>query len=146
MSPLVAKFVCFNLAVKCSVVNLLNSGVVIDLLWSGILFSTAVRAVVAAKLLILGILFLTSFILALREALVTKSVTLDISFLTSFILTSRVVLVAKLIISGLLSLTSLILASYTYFETTETGTNLLTSNLSSLLFSLFKAVGTFSSL
>ena len=48
--PLVARFACFNLAVKCSTVNLLNLGVVIYLLWSGILLSTAVRAVVVAKL------------------------------------------------------------------------------------------------
>ena len=39
--------------------------------WSGVLFSTAVRVVVAvvvvvAKLVMLGILFLTSFMLALR--------------------------------------------------------------------------------
>ena len=89
ISPLVAKF-----AVKFSTVNFLNSGVVIYLLWLGILFSTAVssnsssssyvsntrnfvynliylRAVVVAKLIILGISFLTSFILVLREALVT---------------------------------------------------------------------------
>ena len=65
------------------------------LLWSGVLFSTAVRAVVAAKLVILGISLLISFILALREALVTKPVLLDISFLTSFILALRAVLVAK---------------------------------------------------
>ena len=36
----------------------------------GILFSTAVRAVVVAKLVILGISSLTSFILALRVPLV----------------------------------------------------------------------------
>ena len=46
----------------------------------GILFSTALRAVVVVKLVILGISPLTSFILALR-----------------------VVLVAKLVISGILS-------------------------------------------
>ena len=69
-----AKFSCANLAVKCSAVNLLKSGVVIYLLWSGILFSTAVRAVVIAKLVILSISFLTSFILALRVVLVAKSV------------------------------------------------------------------------
>ena len=38
----------------------------------GILYSTAVRAVVVAKLVILGILTLTSFILALRVVLVAK--------------------------------------------------------------------------
>ena len=48
-----------------------------------------------AKLLILGILFLTSFVLALRAAVVAKLVILGISFLTPFILTLRVVLVAE---------------------------------------------------
>ena len=75
------------------------------LLSLGILFSTAVRAVVVAKLAILGILHLTSFILALREAVVAKSVMLGISPL-SFILALRVVLVAKLVILGILSSTS----------------------------------------
>ena len=56
---LVAESDCFNLTVNFSAVNLLNSGVVIYLLWSGILFSTAVRAVVVPKLETLGILFLT---------------------------------------------------------------------------------------
>ena len=46
----------------------------IYLLWSGILFSTAVRAVVVVNLVILGILFLTSFILGLRVVLVAKLV------------------------------------------------------------------------
>ena len=44
------------------------------LLTLGILFSTAVRAVEVAKLVILGILSLTSFILALRAVLVAKLV------------------------------------------------------------------------
>ena len=44
----------------------------------GILFLTAVRAPVVAKLVILGILPLTSIILALREALVAKLVILGI--------------------------------------------------------------------
>ena len=48
-----------------------------------ILFSTAVRAIVEAKLLILGILFLTSFILALRVVVVAKLVILGISPLSS---------------------------------------------------------------
>ena len=52
-------------------------------------------------LVILGILFFTSFILALREALVTKLIILSISFLTSFILALRLVLVAKLVVSGI---------------------------------------------
>ena len=61
------------------------------LLWLGIFFSTVVRAVVVAKLVILDISFLTSFILALRKALVTKLVILGISFLTPFTLPLRVV-------------------------------------------------------
>ena len=46
------------------------------LLTLGILFSTAVRAVSLAKLVILGILPLSSFILALRVVLVAKPVVL----------------------------------------------------------------------
>ena len=63
---MLAKFGCANIAAIVSADNLLNSGVVIYLLWSGILFSTAVRAIVVAKLVILGISFLTSFLLVLR--------------------------------------------------------------------------------
>ena len=44
----------------------------------GILFSTAIRAVVVAKLVILGILFSTWFILALKAELVAKLVILGI--------------------------------------------------------------------
>ena len=44
------------------------------ILFYGILFSTAVRALVVAKLVILGISPLTSFILALRVVLVAKLV------------------------------------------------------------------------
>ena len=78
MAPLVAKFACFNLAKKFSAVNLLNSGVVMYLLCSVILFSAAIRSVLVAKLVTLGILFLTSFISVLRDAV--KLVILDISF------------------------------------------------------------------
>ena len=71
------------------------------LLWSGISFSTAVKEVLVRKLVILDILFLTSFILALRAAVITKLVILGTSFLTSFILVLTVVLVAKLVISDI---------------------------------------------
>ena len=77
---MLATFTYANLAVKFSAVNLLNFGVMIYLLWIGILFSAAVRAVVVAKLVILGILFLTSFILALSEVVETKLVILGICF------------------------------------------------------------------
>ena len=110
-----AKFACANLAAKFSAVKLLNFGVVIHLFWSCILFSTSVRVAVVAKLVILGILFLTSFDLSLRAAVVANLVILDISFLTSFILALRVVLVAKLVISGILSSIFFILASDTFF-------------------------------
>ena len=65
-----------------------------ELLTLSILFSTAVRAVVVAKLVILGI-----------------------SLLTSFILTLRVILVAKLVVSGILSSMFLILVLCTSFLT-----------------------------
>ena len=56
-----------------------NFCVIVSFFWTklltlGILFSTAIRAVVVAKLVILGILFLTSFILALRVVVVAKFV------------------------------------------------------------------------
>ena len=68
-----------------------------------ILFSTAARAVVAAKLVVSDVLCLISFILALRAVTVAKLVILGILFLALFILALRVVLVAKLVISGALS-------------------------------------------
>ena len=93
------------------------------------------------KLLTLGILFST----VLRAVVVAKLVILDISPLTSFVLALRLVLVAKLVISG-----TFILALYTSFLTkffttsTGTGTNLSTSNLSTLLFiKLLKLLGSF---
>ena len=86
------------------------------LLTLGILFSTAVREVVVAKLVvILSISSLTSFILALRAAVEAKLVILGILPLTSFILVLRVVLAAKLIISGILSSIFFILALYAFF-------------------------------
>ena len=101
----------FNFTNFCVIVSFFLT----KLLTSDILFSTAVRAVVAAKLVILGILFLASFILALIAVVVATLVILGISFLTSFILALRVVLVAKLAISAILSLISLIVALYTPF-------------------------------
>ena len=92
----------------------------IKLLTQGILFSTAARALVVVKLVILGISPLTSFILAWRETLV-----------------------AMLVISGILSSIFLILALYASFlttlffttslnllQSTKAGTNLSTFNLS----------------
>ena len=153
---MVARFTCFNLVVKFSAVDLINSGVVIYVLWPDILFSTAVRAVVVARLVILGILFLTSFILALRAVVVAKLVILVISFLTSFILALRALLVAKLVLSGILSSISLILAIYRSFLTISFFTISLSllkstgvvssfpiSNLPNLLFKLLKPLSTF---
>ena len=58
----------FNLTNFCVIVSFFLTKLPI----LGILYSTAVRAVVVAKLVILGILPLTSFILALRVVLVAK--------------------------------------------------------------------------
>ena len=55
----------FNVINFCNIVSFFNK-----LLTLGITFSTAVRAVIVAKLVILGILFLASFISALRAELV----------------------------------------------------------------------------
>ena len=89
----------FNLTNFCVIVSFLTK-----LLTLGILFSTAVGAVVVTKIVILGILFLTLCILALRAVVVVaKLVILGISPLTSIILALRVVLVAKLVISDILS-------------------------------------------
>ena len=63
----------FNFTNFCIVLSFFNK-----FLTLGILFSTAIRALVVAKLVILGILPLTSFILALREALVATLVILGI--------------------------------------------------------------------
>ena len=89
------------------------------LLTLGILFSTAVRVVVAAKLVIFGILFLTSFILVLRAVVVAKLVILAISLSTSFILALREALVAKLVISVMLSSIFFILALHASFIRTS---------------------------
>ena len=64
----------------CVIVSFLTKSLTL-----AILFSTTVRAVVA-KFVILGISFLTSFILALRAVVAVKLVILDILLLTSFIL------------------------------------------------------------
>ena len=81
----------FILTNFCVIISFFN-----QLLTLGILFSTLVRAVVVAKLVILGIWFLVSFILV-----------------------SRVGLVAKLVISGILFSTFFMLALYTSFLTTS---------------------------
>ena len=86
--------------------NFTNFCVITTLLTLGILFSTAVTAVVVAKLVMLFISPLTSFILALREALVAELVIIGISPLTSFILALREALVAKLVVLGISPLTS----------------------------------------
>ena len=95
------------------------------LLTLSILFSTAVRALVVAKLVILGISLLTPFILAWRAVVAAKLVVLGVSPLISFILAFRVVLIAKLVISGMLSSVLLILALYSVFLTTSFFTALL---------------------
>ena len=99
--------ICIMIIISSSFIfNFTNFCVIVSLklLTLGISFSTAVRVVVVAKLLILSILFLTSFILTLRAVVaVAKLVTLGISPLTSFILALTEVLVTKLVTSGVLS-------------------------------------------
>ena len=144
----------FSNSLICVIIRFLTK-----LLTLGILFSTALRALIVARLAILGISPLTSFILELRVVSVAKSVILDISPLTSFILALRAALVATLVISDILSSIFIILALYTSFlktsfftawlslhKSTGTGTYLSTSNLSTLLFKLLKIIRTVFSL
>ena len=64
MMPMISNFI-FNFINFCVIVSFLTK-----LLTGGILFSTAVREVIMAKLVILGISPLTSFVLPLRVVLV----------------------------------------------------------------------------
>ena len=84
-------------------------------------FSTAVSAVVGAKLVILGISFLTSFILSLRAAVVTELVIPGIL--------SSIPLILVLYTSFLTFLST---ASLNLFKSTETGFNLPASNSANL--------------
>ena len=70
-----------NFIIFCVIVSFLTKLLTLD-----ILFTREVRAVVAAKLVLLGVLILTSIILVLRKWLVAKLVTLGILPLISFIL------------------------------------------------------------
>ena len=78
-----------------------------------IICSVEIKAALVVKLVVLGTLFLTSFIFALRAVAVPKLVILGILFFTSFIVALRVVLVGKVVISSILSSTYLTLLSYT---------------------------------
>ena len=102
----------------------------------GISLSKVVRAVGVDKSVILGISPLTSFTLALRTALVGKLVILGIS--------SSIILILALYKSFLIL--SFLTTSLSLLKSTGTGTNLSTSNLSTLLLKLLKLVGTFFSL
>ena len=103
----------FNFINFCVLVSFLTK-----LLTLGILISKALRTVVVvAKLVILGILFLTSFILTLRAAVVAQLVLSGIFFLASFVLALQVVL-AVLVISGILSSIFLTLELYASLLTT----------------------------
>ena len=84
---MLAKFGCTNIAASFFTVDFLNFGIVIYLLWSSILFSTTIRAVVVvANLVTLGISFLTSFTLALKVVLVAELPISGIWFAISSIL------------------------------------------------------------
>ena len=104
----------FNVINFCVLVSFLTK-----LLTLGILISKALRTVVVvAKIVILGILFLTSFILTLRAAVVAQLVLSGIFFLASSVLALQVVLAAKVVISGILSSIFLTLELYASLLTT----------------------------
>ena len=104
------------------------------------------------KLLALGVLFSTP----IREPVVANLVILGTSPLTSFLLALRVVLLPTLVMSGILSSIFFNLALYESFlatsvfiiplsllKSTGKGANLLTANLSTLLFKLLTWLGRF---
>ena len=78
-SDLAAKFAYFNLSSNIVPKKLLNLGVVMYLLWLGILFSISIafvsRAVVVTKLLTSGSLLSTAPIFLLKAVLPTKLLT-----------------------------------------------------------------------
>ena len=84
------------------------------LLKIGISFSTAVKSVVLAKLIIWRILFLTSFILALRVVVVVVVVVVEVVVVVVVVIVVVVVVIAKLVILGISYLTLFILASWGY--------------------------------
>ena len=98
---------------------------IILLLWSVSLFSISPsfvsQSVFLTKLLVLGILFST----AVNSEVVAKPVILGILFLTSFMFVLRLILVTKLLISGILSSIIFILAPHSVFLTTSFLTTLL---------------------
>ena len=111
---MLAKFSCANLAAKFPAANLIYS----SWSWSLILFLNSLMCYsqfFLTKLPKLGISSST----AVREVVVAKLVILGILLLTSFILALRVVLVAVFVISGILSSIFLILALYLIFLTTS---------------------------
>ena len=118
----------FNFINFCVIVSFLTK-----LLTLAISFSTAVRAAIVAKLVILSISPLTSSILALREALVAKLVISGIL--------SSIFLILALYISFLIM--SIFAATLSLLKSIGTGAYLSTSNLSTLLFKLLKSAGTF---
>ena len=70
MMTISSKFI-LNFIIFCVIVSFSTKLLTLD-----ILFSTEIRVVVAAKLVLLGVLILTSIILVLRKSLVAKLVTL----------------------------------------------------------------------
>ena len=115
----------FNFLSLCVIVSFITK-----LLTMRTLFSTAVRAVVAANLVILGIWPLISFMLALRVVSVPKLVESGILSSIYFILALHISFLTALCFT----------ASLTLFKSSGTRTYLSKSNLSTLIFKLSKFV------
>ena len=118
-----------NFFFSISLICVLQSIFLIKFLTLGILFSKVVRVALVVKLVILVTSSLTSFILALREALVAKLVISDIL--------SSICLILALYASFLT--TSFFTSSLNLLKSTETITNLSTSNLSTLFIYFFSS-------
>ena len=123
---MISSNVIFNFTNFCVIASFLTK-----LLTLGILFSTAVRAVVIAKLVTLGILFLASFILALKVVSVG-----NIRYFIFHIFYLSIICIFFLT-------TSFLNTSLSLLKSIGAGSKLSTSNLYILLFKILKLVGTY---
>ena len=121
------KKIIFNFTNFC-VIDILTK-----LLALGILFSTAVRAVVVAKLVILGILFFKPYFS------IKSSISSYVCNIRYFIFNTFYLSILYIFLT-----TSFFAASISLLKSTGEGANLSTSSLSTLFFKLLKLAGTFS--
>ena len=97
---------CFILTSKCTCINLLNSGIVIEPVLSGILFEISVtfllKPVLVARLVMSGILLSTSVVFVFKATLVARLVIPGVLFSISMAFVLRAAVITKPVILGIL--------------------------------------------